>query len=105
MRVLWDGAATASKFPEEPWESEMSEAVAHLVSAFAAVERLRKLSHGGQLAAVLCELASQSICSALAALDECGITVLFGTGANASPSVPGWRESFMTVYSDLYIMT
>jgi hypothetical protein len=104
MRVLCDGAADVSNFTEEPWESEMSEAVAFLVSAFAAVERLRKLTQGGQLADVPCELASQSICAALAALDECAITVLFGASSSGSPPAD-WRDSFMTVYCELYLKT
>jgi len=95
---------SASNLPDEPWESEMSETVAHLVSAFAAVERLRRLTSVDKLATVPCELASQSICTALVALDECGITLLLGAEARGRTPAPRWRESLLKLYSELDLM-
>ncbi len=100
----WDTENTDVDPPCEPWESEMSDTVAHLVSAYAAVERLRKLTPTGQLAAVSCELASQSICTALVTLDECAINILAGPGASKRARAARWRESLLAVYSDLGLM-
>jgi hypothetical protein len=88
IKDVWDIGASASNFPDEPWEAEMSETVAHLVSAFAAVERLRKLTPSGQLTTASCELASQSICAALAALDERDLAILLGAGDERGTSPP-----------------
>ncbi len=105
MKDVWDTAASASNLPDEPWEAEMCETVAYLVSAFAAVERLRKLTPGGQLTTAPCELASQSICAALAALDECDLTILLGAGDERGASAPSWRDSLLTVCSELDLTT
>lgn len=48
----------------ESWESEMSESVTHLVTAYASVRRLRAVSPWSQLPGVSIDLASQSICTA-----------------------------------------
>ncbi len=104
-RDLRETAASAAGLPDEPWESEMSQAVAHLVSAFAAVERLRKLTPDHKLATVPFDLATQSICTALVALDECGISLLFGAGASDHTPASNWRESLLAIYYELGLMT
>jgi hypothetical protein len=60
---------------------------------------------GGQLTTAPCELASQSICAALAALDECDLAFLLGAGDEGDTSPPSWRETFLTVCPELDLTT
>ena len=77
--------STGNSSQNESWESEISESVAYLVSVYASVRRLRTLGFGAELEGVAVDLASQSIWTALVALDECGMTALEGTR-------PGWTS-------------
>jgi hypothetical protein len=51
--------STGFSSQSEPWESEISESVAYLVSASASVRRLRMLGLGDELAGLSVVLASQ----------------------------------------------
>ena len=75
------------------------------MSAYAALERLRRLASTGQLVGAPCELASQSICTALVALDECAFAVLKGPARGTSVPSGGWRESLLTLYFELGLLT
>jgi hypothetical protein len=87
-------------------QSEISESVAYLVSAYAMVGRLRALVLGDEPAGVSVDLALQSIWAALAALDECGMTVLEGTRPDpTSPERGGRQECRLTLYSELGLMS
>ena len=71
--------STCDSSQSESWESEISESVAFLVSAYASVRRLRTLGLGDEPVGVSVDLASQSIWTALVALDEYGMNVFEGT--------------------------
>jgi hypothetical protein len=62
------------------WESEMSDAVAHLASAYAAIQRLDQLSPFGPMAIVPYDLASQSVWTALVSLEEWSLEVWRSSG-------------------------
>lgn len=89
----------------ESWESEMSESVAHLVSAYVSVRRLRAVSPWSQLQGVSLDLASQGICTALIALDECGMTAPREVTANGTSSESGGQECLLTLYAELGLMS
>jgi hypothetical protein len=94
--------STCNSSQIESWESEISESVAFLVSAYASIRRLRTLGLGDQPAGVFVELASQNIWTALVALDEYGVTVFEGTRAGGtSPERGGRQERLLTLYSEL----
>ena len=90
----------------ESWESEISESVAYLVSAYASVRRLRTLGLGNESPGVSVDLAAQSIWTALVALDEYGTTVLEGTRpGGTSPERGGRQECLLILYSELGLMS
>lgn len=90
----------------DSWESEISESVAYLVSAYASVRRLRTLGLGDDPAGVSVELASQCIWTALVALDECGMTMFEATRpGGTSPERGGRQECLLILYSELGLMS
>jgi hypothetical protein len=98
--------STGFSSQSEPWESEISESVAYLVSAYASVRRLRTLGLGDELAGLSVDLASQSIWTALVALDEYGITVFEGTRpGGTSRERGGPQECLLILYSELGLMS
>jgi len=82
----------------------MSESVAYLISAYAAIERLRMSVPGFQLTGEPLGLASRSIRTALVALDECGMAVLRGAGLGRPTLEAGRRGCLLTLYSELGLM-
>lgn len=98
--------STGNSSQNESWESEISESVAYLVSVYASVRRLRTLGFGAELEGVAVDLASQSIWTALVALDECGMTALEGTRPGwTSPERGGRQECLPILYYDLGLMS
>jgi hypothetical protein len=57
------------------WETEMSDAVAYLTSASAAMQRLVELSPYGSGAVVPFDIALQGIAVALISLEECSLAI------------------------------
>jgi hypothetical protein len=79
----------------ETWESTMSDTVAHLVSAFVLVEALRTSFVGPSTASM--SLVSDSVCTALAALDESCLVVWNASrptevAAARFERSPSWRD-------------
>jgi len=74
-----DGVANAELLV---WQSEMSDAVAHLASAYAAIQRLDEISPCGPMAIVPFDLACQSVRTALVSLEECSLEVWSSSGEN-----------------------
>ena len=98
--------STGFSSQSESWESEISESVAYLVTAYASVRRLRTSGLGAELAGVSIDLASQSIWTALVALDEYGMTVLEGTRPGwTSPEHGGHQECLPILYYELGLMS
>ena len=89
----------------ESWESELSEAVAHLVGAYVAIERPIEQTAAGEWATLLFDLASRSICTALLALDECSLLTWCAPESNhpvtsGSQEPPMWRYRILTTVRD-----
>ena len=98
--------STCNSSQSESWESEISESVAFLVSAYASVRRLRTLGLGDEPVGVSVDLASQSIWTALVALDEYGMNVFEGTRSGGTSRERGGRqECLLSLYSELGLMS
>ena len=98
--------STGFSSQSESWDSEISESVAYLVSAYASVAKLRTLGLGAEPARTSVDLASQSIWTALVALDEYGMTVFEGTRPGwTSPEHGGPQECLLILYSELGLMS
>ncbi len=98
--------STGFSSQSESWESEISESVAYLVSAYASVRRLRTLGLGDEPAGLSVDLASQSIWTALVALDEYGMTVFERSRPDGSSRERGGRqECLLILYSELGLMS
>jgi hypothetical protein len=98
--------STGLSSQSESSESEISQSVAYLVSAYASVRRLRTVGLGDESAEVSVDLASQSMWTALVALDGYGMTVFEGTRpGGTSPERDGRQECLLTHYSELGLMS
>src|SRR5271154_2232483 len=98
--------STGFSSQSESWESEISESVAYLATAYASVRRLRTSGLGAELAGVSVDLASQSIWTALVALDEYGMTVFEGTRSGGTSRERCRRqECLLSLYSELGLMS
>jgi len=98
--------STGFSSQSESRDSEISESVAYLVSAYASVGRLRTSGLGAELAGASVDLASQSIWTALVALDEYGMNVFEGTRSGGTSRERGGRqECLLSLYSELGLMS